>query len=175
MLDRTNLTLSALALTSGLNLGTRSLAANASVNTNGDLVRIRHTHHGLMREGMMWYSVVSIPKSRPGIPVAPDSFSQVQQQRFGSVLSQQGVVAVDVPVEPEPRPADLADRPEPRDADRRDPILTFLAGPAKATKRTLNCQGRLTWKTCGNHGLNRNTSRATSTRLTAATQATSGK
>ena len=50
MLDRTNLTLSALALTSGLNLGTRSLAANASVNTNGDS-RIRHTHHGLMREG----------------------------------------------------------------------------------------------------------------------------
>ena len=35
MLNRTNLTLSALALSNRLNLGTRSLAANASVN-DGD-------------------------------------------------------------------------------------------------------------------------------------------
>jgi hypothetical protein len=175
MLNRTNLTLSALALTNGLNLGTRSFAAQASVNTNGDLARIRQVHHGLMREGMMWYSVVSIPKPRLGIPVVPDSFSKIQQPRFGCVLSQQGVFAVDVPVEPEPRPADLVDRPEPRDLDRPDSIPTIFAAWAKATKPSLDCQASLTWKSCGNHGLNRSTSRATSTRSMAATQSTSGK
>ena len=42
MLNRTNLTLSALALSNGLNLGTRSLAANASVNRWSDPVHPSH-------------------------------------------------------------------------------------------------------------------------------------
>ena len=42
MLSRTNLTLSALARTNGLNLGTRSLAAQASVNT---MAISRHSSH----------------------------------------------------------------------------------------------------------------------------------
>ena len=41
MLNRTNLTLSALALSNGLNLGTRSLAANADVNLDGQTSYIR--------------------------------------------------------------------------------------------------------------------------------------
>ena len=40
MLNRTNLTLS--ALSNRLNLGTRSLALNASVNNGGQTLRIRH-------------------------------------------------------------------------------------------------------------------------------------
>lgn len=175
MLNRTNLTLSALALTNGLNLGTRSLAAKASVNTNGDLVRIRQTHHGVMREGMMWYSDVSIPKSRPGIPIVSDSFSQVQQQRFGCVLAQQGVFAVDVRVERRPRPADLAFRPEPRDADRPVPTPAFFAMPVKPTKHALHYQAGMSWTSCQELGINRVTRRATSTRSIGATQATSGK
>jgi hypothetical protein len=174
MSDRINLTLSALALTNGLNLGTRSLAASASVTANGDLVRIRHTHHDLMREGMIWYSVDSIPKPSDGVPVIPDSFSQVQQQRFSSVFSQQGVLAVGVPVEPRTRPADLADRLERRDLDRLDSIPTTLAGSARAVKRSLNCQAHLTRKSCGTRGLDRMT-RPTGTCRAAATQATSGK
>jgi hypothetical protein len=175
MLNRTNLTLSALALTNGLNLGTRSLAASASVNTDGDLVRILHSHHGVMREGMKWYSIVSVSKPRWGIPVIPDSFSQMQQQRFGCVLSQQGVVAVGVPVEVEPRPADLVDRPEPTDRDHLDRLPTLLAAPARTAKRGLDSQARATRKTCGAHGFNRKGSRATSIRATAAIAATSGK
>ncbi len=41
LLNRTNLTLSALALSKGLNLGTRSLAANASVNDGDQTLRTR--------------------------------------------------------------------------------------------------------------------------------------
>ena len=40
MLSRMNLTLSALALSNGLNLGTRSLAANADVNLDGQTLYI---------------------------------------------------------------------------------------------------------------------------------------
>ena len=64
MLNRTNLTLSALALSNGLNLGTRSLAANASVNDGDQTLRTRHSHHDVMRERMVWYVVFSIPKPR---------------------------------------------------------------------------------------------------------------
>ncbi len=49
MLTRTNLTLS--ALSNRLNLGTRSLVLNTSVN-NGTALRIRHAHQDAMRERM---------------------------------------------------------------------------------------------------------------------------
>lgn len=54
MLTRTNLTLS--ALSNRLNLGTRSLVLNTSVN-NGTALRIRHAHQDVMRERMGVYFV----------------------------------------------------------------------------------------------------------------------
>ena len=54
MLTRTNLTLS--ALSNRLNLGTRSLVLNTSVN-NGTALRIRHAHQDAMREHMVVYAV----------------------------------------------------------------------------------------------------------------------
>jgi hypothetical protein len=52
MLNRINLTLS--ALTNRLNLGTRALALNTSVNTGKVIVRIRPLHHDVMRQVMGW-------------------------------------------------------------------------------------------------------------------------
>ena len=52
MLSRMNLTLSALALSNGLNLGTRSRAANADVNLDGQTLYILSSHHDVMREGV---------------------------------------------------------------------------------------------------------------------------
>ena len=80
LMNRTNLTLSALALSNGLNLGTRSLAVNASVNDGDQTLRIRHPHHDVMRERMVWYVVSSIPKPTNAIPAIPGSFSQQQQR-----------------------------------------------------------------------------------------------
>ena len=123
----------------------------------------------------MWYSIISIPKPRRGFPVASASFSQVQQQRFGAVLRQQGVFPVDVPVEPEPRPADLGNRLDPRCPDRPDRVPVIVAAPAMATKRDLDCQARLIRTSIRHDGINRVTRRATSISLTPATKATSGK
>ena len=99
MLNRTNLTLSALALSNRLNLGTRSLAANASVNFGGQTLRIRQSHHDVMRERMDWYVVLSMPRPRYGIPAIPGSFFQSSKRQFSCVASQQSVAAVDVYVE----------------------------------------------------------------------------
>ena len=62
MLNRTNRTLS--ANLNGLNLGTRSLAVSANINT-GDLqtLRTRHEHHVVMRDGMDGSHSVSISSS----------------------------------------------------------------------------------------------------------------
>jgi len=49
MLNRTNLTLS--ALSNRLNLGTRSLVLNTGVD-NGTALAIRHAHHDVMRDAM---------------------------------------------------------------------------------------------------------------------------
>src|SRR5271163_2412456 len=98
LLYRTNLTLSALALSNGLNLGTRSLAVNASVN-DGDLtLRIRHSHHDVMRERMVWHVVSSIIQPMYANPAIPGSFFQQQQRPSSCVTSPQGEVAVDVSV-----------------------------------------------------------------------------
>ena len=82
MLNRTNLTLSALALSNRLNLGTRPFAANASVNFGGQTLRTRQSHHDVMRERMDWYVVLSIPRPRYAIPAIPGSFFQVQERQF---------------------------------------------------------------------------------------------
>jgi len=72
MLNRTNRTLS--ANLNGLNLGTRSLAVTANINT-GDLqtLRTRHVHRVVMRDGMHGYLPSSISRSRGEIPVIPGS------------------------------------------------------------------------------------------------------
>jgi len=95
MLNRTNLTLSALALSNGLNLGTRSLAANAGVNDGDTTLRICPSHHDVMREGMEWYVVFSNPKPRYASPTIPSSFSAVQQCQSGYVASQRSGIGMD--------------------------------------------------------------------------------
>ena len=82
MLNRTNLTLS--ALSNRLNLGTRSLVLNTGVNTNGQTLRIRTSSHDrhVMRSGIEWnvawfhapmkYDISPRPGSMiPGIPQRP--------------------------------------------------------------------------------------------------------
>jgi hypothetical protein len=113
MFNRTNLTLSARNLSNGLNLGTRSLALVANVKNGGQTLRTRQTHHDVLREGMVWYDVFSIMPMGYGIPSIPGSFSRSQQSQSGCVTRQPGLLAVDVRVEPDPRPADLVGRPEP--------------------------------------------------------------
>jgi hypothetical protein len=78
MLNRTNRTLS--ATTNWLNLGTRSLAASANVNTGALTLRIRTDLHDRMHDGMLGYRPspipipISIRSSRVvGVPVFPDS------------------------------------------------------------------------------------------------------
>jgi len=113
MLNRTNQTLSALALSNRLNLGTRSLAVNASVNDGVQTLRTRHAYHDLMRDGMAWFDVFSIPTPKHAIPSIPSSSTRLQPDPEGSSRLQRVVSVVGVVVEPEPRPADLVDRPEP--------------------------------------------------------------
>jgi hypothetical protein len=111
MFNRTNLTLSARSLSNGLNLGTRSLALNAGVKNGDQILRIRQAHHGVLREGMVWYDVFPIMPEGYGIPSIPGSFF-LQQGQPGCLTRQPGDPAVDVRVEPDPRPADLVGRPE---------------------------------------------------------------
>jgi hypothetical protein len=66
MLNRTNLTLS--ALTNRLNLGTRALVLNASVNNGKPTLRIRHFHHDVMRQRMVWYVEPSSITGKYDIP-----------------------------------------------------------------------------------------------------------
>jgi hypothetical protein len=66
MLYRNNLTLS--ALSNRLNLGTRSLVLTTGVNNNGTALRIRHTHHDVMRTSMERHYVTSIPVGVYAIP-----------------------------------------------------------------------------------------------------------
>lgn len=65
-MNRNNLTLS--ALSNRLNLGTRSLVLTTSVDNNGKALRIRHTHHDMMRMPMEHESVFPIPVEVYAIP-----------------------------------------------------------------------------------------------------------
>jgi hypothetical protein len=126
MYNRTNLTLSARSLSNRLNLGTRSLALNASVNHGDQTLRTRTAHHGVMREGMVWYDVFPITQPRYGIPTIPGSPFQRRQSLPSCLTRQPGQSAEGVPVEPEPRPANLDDRPE-RCAEVGDPWSPAVA------------------------------------------------
>ena len=79
MLSRINLTLS--ALTNRLNLGTRTLVLNASGNNGKTTLRIRHLHHDVMRQRMVWCVVPSFTSERYDIPPMPDSIIPDPQQR----------------------------------------------------------------------------------------------
>ncbi len=107
MFNRTNLTLSARSLSNRLNLGTRSLAVNANATNGGQILRTRHTHHDVLREGMVWYDVFPIMPEGYAIPSIPGSFSQSQQCQPGGLTRLPGRMADDVRVEPDPRPASL--------------------------------------------------------------------
>ena len=129
MLSRMNLTLSALALSNGLNLGTRSRTANADVNLDGQTLYILNSHHGVMREGMV-HTSFSKPKSKVGKQPIPSSISPVQVQQPSCASWQQGGWAVDGCDVSEPRPADLVGTCEPRPGDRvtRFPTLALFVG-----------------------------------------------
>ncbi len=78
MLSRMNLTLS--ALTNRLNLGTRTLVLNASDNNGKSTLRIRHLHHDVMRQRMVWCVVPYFTSERYDIPPMPDSIIPGPQQ-----------------------------------------------------------------------------------------------
>jgi hypothetical protein len=133
MLSRMNLTLSALALSNGLNLGTRACAANADVNLDGQTLYIQHSHHGVMREGMVPTSF-SKPKSKVGIKSIPSSISPVQVQQPSCTSWQRGGWAVEGCDVSEPRPADLTGMFEPRRDVRVTPfpaLELFAGNPAR--------------------------------------------
>jgi len=174
MLNRTNRTLSALALSNRLNLGTRSLAANASVNRGDKTLLVRQSHHGVMCDGMVWYFMFPVPKSGHVIPLIPGSISQASQCQLSCVTEQHGLVAVAVRVESEPRPADLIGRPELCAPDRGpvDPATVLLTGDV--TTCTTDSRSCPSVKSSGKPRLKR-TARRAAPKTAAARSATSGE
>jgi hypothetical protein len=79
MLSRTYLTLS--ALTNRLNLGTRALVLNASVNNGKAILRIRHLHHEVMRQRVVWCVEPSFVLGNSDIPPMPGSIIPGPQHR----------------------------------------------------------------------------------------------
>ena len=145
MFNRTNLTLSARNRSNGLNLGTRSLALVADVNNGGRTLRTRHTHHDVLREGMVWYDVFPIMPARYGIPTDPRSFSQPQQCLPSCAPAQPGGSAAAFGVDPDLRPADLIDRPERgvEVGDPRFPSVAVAPWERRLPERPLDCESRL--------------------------------
>ena len=174
MFNRTNQTLSALALSNRLNLGTRSLAAIASVNVGNLTLRTRHSYHGVMRDGMVWYDVFTDPKTKHATPTIPSSSSQPRQCGPVRVILQRVGSSVGVRVALEPRPANLVDRPGPI-AEHREPRLrTSMLGERNTAKPTFPSSKQSSSKSLGGHGTQLASWRAT--RDSAAMSATtSGK
>jgi hypothetical protein len=159
MLSRKNLTLSALVLSNGLNLGTRSRAANADVNLDGQTLCILNSHHDVMREGMEWYSV-SKPKSKQGIPFIPNSISPVQVQHPRCGQPQPGGWVVDVCVLTDARPANLVGRREPRLDDRVTRFPASDRNVGSSSERGLARQASATPRAPGSTGFHRTARRA---------------
>jgi hypothetical protein len=130
MINRKHLTLSARTLSNRLNLGTRSLALKAGVNHGDQALRTRTAFHGVMREGMVWYDVFATTEPRYDIPTIPGSLFPQQPIHPSCLTRQPGGPAERVRVEPEPRPANLADRRERcvDVGDPRTPVVAVTAG-----------------------------------------------
>ena len=175
MFNRTNLTLSARTLSNRLNLGTRSLALNAGVKNGGRTLRTRQTHHGVMRDGMVWYDVFPITQPRYGIPTNPGSFSQQPQGQPSCLIQQPGRPAEVVLVEPDPRPADLVDRPErcARVGDPRFPSVAVTVSERRSAERVSGSPSRSGWKSKGKSGLKRTAKRAAKAKAATAIAAAS--
>jgi hypothetical protein len=173
MLNRTNQTLSALAHSTRRNVGTRSLAANASVNHGDQTFDVRHSLHGLMRDGMDWIYVVTVPQWGPHIQPIPGSFSFVQQCPSSCVTRQRSFIAAAVRVESEPRPADLVGRPEPCVLDRGLGTRTTPSTTWSTALDTTGLRLLLSAKTSAKHGIKRTARRAA--KPVARRSATSGK
>jgi hypothetical protein len=139
MLSRMNLTLSALVASNGLNLGTRSRAANADVNLDGQTLYILTSHHDVMREGVKRHSF-SKPKSKQGVRFIPGSISPVQVQQPSCDPWQQGGWAVSGCSVTDPRPADLAATCEPRRDERVSRFPTRVPSAGSTARRDLDCQ-----------------------------------
>ncbi len=175
MLSRNNLTLSALALSNGLNLGTRSRTANADLNLDGDTLYILQSHHDVMREGMVWSFVFSKPKSKQAIPAIPGSISPVQLQQLRCAQVQQRGRAVDVRVEADPRPADLVGGREPRLEPRVTRVPTVIPTEGTITERSPIRRARTWSKAPGSPGFYRTARRATACSTAARAATTVGK
>jgi hypothetical protein len=176
MFYRTNQTLSALALSNRLlNLGTRSLAANASVNDGNQTLCTRHSYHGVMRDGMVWYDVFPITQPRYGIPTNPGSFSPQPQGQPRCLTQQPGLPAEVVRVEADPRPADLIDRPErcAKVGDPRFPSVAVTGPERRSSERASDSTSRSGWKSAGKPGLKRTAKRAAKAKAATAIAAAS--
>jgi hypothetical protein len=161
MFNRTHLTLSALALSNRLNLGTRPLANHAGVMNGDQTLRTRRTHHDVLREGTVWYDVFPILPARYVISAVPGSFSQQQQGQPSCMSMRPGRAAVVVGVEPEPRLADLVDRPERRVEDCAPRFRPSAPSGSPGTGRRLDSEpSRLGRKPQGKPGLKRAARRA---------------
>jgi hypothetical protein len=174
MLNRMNLTLSARALSNRLNIGTRSLAVNASVNLGAKPQNIRQSHHGVMRDGMMWSGTDPIPPIGPMFPRIPSSFSPAPQRPSQDAAMQRSCLVADVQVLFELRPDSLVERPELNVSDcyPRFRTTTRITQTRKAATRYLDSRlrSKLSWL----RGLKRD-ARATALQLAEARQATTGK
>ena len=176
MLNRTNLTLSALALSNRLNLGTRSLAANAGVNKGDKTQTIRQSHHGVMRDGMMWPGSDPIPQIGAAFPCIPSSFSLVPQRPSPDVAVQRSCRVADVQVLFEPRPDNLADRSERCVSDCYPGFTTITTSERTRTQQVLRLEARLRSRLSGLGSLKRDAqATATTSQLAAARQAATGK
>jgi hypothetical protein len=174
MLNRTNLTLSALALSNRLNLGTRSLAANAGVNLGAKTQYIRQSHHGVMRDGMDWSDASPMPYIGSAFPLIPSSFSPAKQCPSQDVAVQRSRCVADVQVLVEPRPDDLADRPERAVSDCFSGCTSTTTITQARTQPTLLLEPRLRSRLSRLGGMKRD-ARATAPQLAAARQAATGK
>jgi hypothetical protein len=179
MLNRTNLTLSALALSNRLNLGTRSLAANAGVNKGGKVQSIRQSHHDFMRDGMVWPDADPIPVIGPAFPAITGSFFDVPQCMAADVAVQCSPCVADAQVLFEPRPDNLAERPERPVSERYPGCFPTTTKERTTTQQLLRLDSRLRSRLRDLRlgGLKREDAKATaaSLRLAAARHATTGK
>jgi hypothetical protein len=172
MLNRTDLTLSALALSNGLNLGTRSLAADAGVNHGDQNLCTRHSLQDIMRDAMVWRDAYLISEARCAIPLIAGSPFPGPKGQSSRVTVQPGRFAVNVPVEPHQGPDSVVARPGRCAQDRNRGPRRATTSTRGVTKRTLHAPW-LWSKQAPGHVLKRTEGRAAQ-HIAAAIVATTG-